>query len=67
VLDLTVVDMTMCDAAQHVPRHIIAEASLGSSVCAMVRAGMGIGLVNPPAARDEYLNGGIEMSLQART
>jgi DNA-binding transcriptional LysR family regulator len=48
-------------AAQHVPRHIVAEASLGSSVCAMVRAGMGISLVNPLAARDEFLNGGIEI------
>jgi len=48
-------------AAQHVPRQIVAEASLGSSVCALVRAGIGISLVNPLAARDEYLNGGIEV------
>lgn len=48
-------------AAEHVSRQIVAEASLGSSVCAMVRAGMGVSLVNPLAARDEYLNGSIEI------
>lgn len=48
-------------AAEHVPRQIVAEASLGSSVCALVRTGMGISLVNPLAARDEILNGGIEV------
>lgn len=48
-------------AAEHVSRQIVAEASLGSSVCAMVRARMGVSLVNPLAARDEYLNGGIEI------
>lgn len=48
-------------AAEHVKRQIVAEASLGSSVCAMVRAGIGVSLVNMLAARDEQLNGGIEL------
>lgn len=47
--------------AAHVRRHIVAEASLGSSVCALVRAGMGVSVMNPLAARDEQLNGGIEV------
>jgi DNA-binding transcriptional LysR family regulator len=48
-------------AAAHVRRQIVAEASLGSSVCALVRAGMGVSVVNPLAARDEQLNGGVEV------
>ena len=48
-------------AAEHVSRHLVAEASLGSSVCALVRAGMGVSIVNPLAARDEYVIGGIEV------
>jgi DNA-binding transcriptional LysR family regulator len=47
--------------AAHVSRRMVAEASLGSSVCALVRAGMGVSLVNQLAARDEFLNGGIEL------
>jgi len=48
-------------AAAHVRRHIVAEASLGSSVCALVRAGLGVSVINPLAARDEQLNGGVEV------
>ena len=46
-------------AAHHVTRQIVAEASLGSSVCALVRAGLGSSLVNQLAARDEAAYGGI--------
>lgn len=48
-------------AAHHVARQVVAEASLGSSVCALVRAGLGISLVNQLAARDEVAHGGIEI------
>ncbi|SFU24905.1 LysR substrate-binding domain-containing protein [Paraburkholderia aspalathi] len=43
------------------PPRIVAKASLGSSVCALVRAGLGVSLVNELAARDEYKSGGIEI------
>jgi DNA-binding transcriptional LysR family regulator len=48
-------------AAAGVKRHTIAEASLGSSICALVRAGLGVSLINPLAARDELAGGGIEV------
>jgi DNA-binding transcriptional LysR family regulator len=42
----------MFDAAG-VPRSLVAEASLGSSICAMVGAGLGVSIVNPLAAGEE--------------
>lgn len=44
-----------------VPLKIVAEASLGASVCALVRANVGISIVNPLAARDEFLAGGLQI------
>ena len=43
---------SMFDAAG-VARSPVAEASLGSSICAMVGAGLGISIVNPLAASEE--------------
>jgi len=43
-----------------VPRKIVAEASLGASICALVGAGLGVSLINPLAAREER-TGGIEI------
>lgn len=43
-----------------VDRKIVAEASLGSSICALVGAGLGVSLLNPLTAREERI-GGIEI------
>ncbi len=40
---------------------ITAEANLGSTVCALVAAGIGIGLINPLAAQDELRDARLEM------
>lgn len=42
-------------------RQIVAEASLGASICAMVGAGLGVALINPLAAREEYEVHGVEV------
>jgi len=39
-----------------VTRRIVAEASLGASLCALVGAGLGVALINPLAAQEEYAN-----------
>jgi DNA-binding transcriptional LysR family regulator len=44
-----------------VQRLLVAEASLGASICAMVGAGLGISIVNPLAASEETSHGGIEV------
>jgi DNA-binding transcriptional LysR family regulator len=43
-----------------VSRVIVAEASLGSSICALVGAGMGVSLINPVAAFEEATINAIE-------
>jgi len=43
-----------------VSRFIVAEASLGSSICALVGAGMGVSLINPVAAAEEATINDIE-------
>lgn len=45
------IDLLFADA--EVQRALVAEASLGSSICAMVGAGLGISIVNPLAASEE--------------
>jgi DNA-binding transcriptional LysR family regulator len=42
-----------------VRRALIAEASLGASICAMVGAGLGVSIVNPLAASEERIQGDI--------
>jgi DNA-binding transcriptional LysR family regulator len=42
-----------------VERRTVAESDLGSSVCALVAAGLGVSLINPMAAREESVNGRI--------
>lgn len=37
----------------HVSRQIVAEASLGTAICALVGAGLGISILNPMAAYEE--------------
>ncbi|MNV17328.1 DNA-binding transcriptional regulator LysR [compost metagenome] len=44
-----------------VERQIVAEAGLGSSICALVGAGLGVALINPLAAREEYEANGVEV------
>lgn len=39
--------------ADNINRRIVAEANLGSSICAMVGAGLGVSLINPLAAQEE--------------
>jgi DNA-binding transcriptional LysR family regulator len=53
------IDLLFADA--QVPRALVAEASLGASICAMVGAGLGISIVNPLAASEETGLGGIEV------
>lgn len=38
---------------------VVAEASLGASVCALVSAGLGVSLINPLAALDEQASSGL--------
>lgn len=45
------IDLLFADA--EVQRALVAEASLGASICAMVGAGLGISIVNPLAASEE--------------
>ena len=47
--------------AAKVERQTVAEASLGSSVCALVGAGLGVALINPLAAHEEYEANGVEV------
>jgi DNA-binding transcriptional LysR family regulator len=47
--------------AAKVERQTVAEAGLGSSVCALVGAGLGVALINPLAAREEYEANGVEV------
>lgn len=44
-----------------VPRVLVADASLGASICAMVGAGLGLSIVNPLAASEETRHGNIEV------
>ncbi|MGJ7485214.1 LysR substrate-binding domain-containing protein [Variovorax sp. LT2P21] len=53
------IDLLFADA--EVQRALVAEASLGASICAMVGAGLGISIVNPLAASEETGLGGIEV------
>jgi len=43
-----------------ISRYIVAEASLGSSICALVGAGLGVSLMNPVAAFEEATINNIE-------
>jgi DNA-binding transcriptional LysR family regulator len=45
------IDQVFSDAG--VERRITVETDLGISVCALVAAGLGVGLINPLAAREE--------------
>jgi DNA-binding transcriptional LysR family regulator len=47
--------------AAKVERQIVAEAGLGSSICALVGAGLGVALINPLAAREEFEANGVEV------
>ena len=47
--------------AAGIDRNIVAETDLGSSICALVGAGLGLGLVNPLAASDEQVRAGLEI------
>lgn len=53
------IDLLFADA--EVQRMLVAEASLGASICAMVGAGLGISIVNPLAASEETGLGDIEV------
>jgi DNA-binding transcriptional LysR family regulator len=44
-----------------VERQTVAEAGLGSSICALVGAGLGVALINPLAAREEYAAHNVEI------
>ncbi|OZI58767.1 LysR substrate-binding domain-containing protein [Bordetella genomosp. 1] len=44
-----------------VERQVVAEAGLGASISAMVGAGLGVSLINPLAAREEYATHGVEL------
>lgn len=48
-------------AKARVERQVVAEAGLGASICALVGAGLGVSLINPLAAREEYEVNGVEM------
>jgi DNA-binding transcriptional LysR family regulator len=47
--------------AAKVERQTVAEAGLGSSICALVGAGLGVALINPLAAREEFEANGVEV------
>jgi len=46
-------------SARNVEPVIVAEASLGASVCALVSAGLGLSIINPLAAAEEKFSAGL--------
>ncbi|RAP63836.1 transcriptional regulator [Achromobacter sp. HZ01] len=47
--------------AARIERQTVAEAGLGSSICALVGAGLGVALINPLAAREELATANVEV------
>ncbi len=47
--------------ADNINRRTAAKANLGSSICAMVRAGLGVSLINPLAAQEKMTASLIEL------
>lgn len=47
--------------AANIKRRIVAEAGLGSAICALVGAGLGVSIINPVAAHEEQASTNIEI------